>query len=1041
LQLNLLSGGAYTKNEGKESSQRPSWGGELMKSANSRQFKVSAMALSVAAALVTQQPVLAASAEVEEIQVTGTRIRNTDGMVTPTPVTSVTTAEIQNFDPGTSISEQLDNLPQFLNTQTAQRGGATLFGDAGGSYLNLRNMGKQRTLVLFDGSRIVPADRASSVNVDNFPTALIRSVDVVTGGASAAYGADALAGVVNFVLDREFQGLKTNVSTGVTEMGDGFNWSFNVAGGKQIGDRLNLIGSIEARQVDQIYRDGTDTENWDSYGFVINPNWVSLAATPNVPQRITAPRVHSATQSATGLINAPGFSLNRYTFSEDGRSVRPFVAGDIPARTGAGANGMQSGGPEADLAMRSFINGASGSEVVQRSGFGAIKYEISDSTEVFGQVMLGRTESNSNNRLGNLEMGQQYFVTAYIENPFLPDVVRNAMIASNRSSIEIQKIGQVRIDGRHNIADGRDDKNISQMWSASAGFDHSFDNDWNLRGSYQYGESKLTTAAYGMLRIDRLAMAIDAVRDPATGAVMCNVQRFNPTPQQLAASMQGRRVPTTMIQSNPNGTMAVDSPILNDNAIRDCVPINMFGLANATQAGADYVNTDKKGLRDLDQDFAELLLTGDLHEGWGPGALSFAAGLTYREQSFNQFSTPLAGERGAANAPEIGIRGMSVGTTGGNRSMHYFSATSWAAGAFDVWEWFGEVNVPTWESASGTQRLDTNFAFRQSEYSQTGRIDSWKIGAELQLLEDVRTRVTRSRDVREPTFGELFEAGGGGANINDPTSNTSYTITANSGGNPNLLPEFADTLTAGVVWAPTFAQWIEGFQISADWYEIDVKDRVGSLGAQRIVNDCFAGTTELCQYIFRGANNVIERVLNVNLNVAAAVTSGVDIEMRYDMEPDFFDSQTEQLNFRLFAGYLGENSIQATPGAINRDDVGSTLSPEWNATATLGYNVGPYGVRLVGRYMDIALNDVLWVEGRDVDDNTIASNTVANLILTYSGETANGGNWMTSFNITNVFDRDPPIIPTQSQRGGQQNISNQYDAFGRRYQLSLNYNF
>src|SRR5690606_26906559 len=227
---------------------------------------------------------------------------------------------------------------------------------------------------------------------------------------------------------------------------------------------------------------------------------------------------------------------------------------------------------------------------------------------------------------------------------------------------------------------------------------------------------------------------------------------------------------------------------------------------------ADYVLGDKKGWRDLDQHFAELLLTGELHEGWGAGPLSFAAGLTYREEWFNQFSTPIGGERSPANAPEIGIRGMSSGTTGGNRSMHYFSATSWATGEFDVWEWFGELNVPVWESGSGAQRFDTNFAFRQSDYSATGKIDSWKIGGEFQLMEGLRIRATKSRDVREPTFGEQFESGGGGANILDPVTGLSYTITQLSGGNPNLLPEEADTLTAGVVWTPAFADWIEGFQ-------------------------------------------------------------------------------------------------------------------------------------------------------------------------------------------------------------------------------------
>ncbi|MDR2212280.1 MAG: Plug domain-containing protein, partial [Pseudomonadales bacterium] len=134
--------------------------------------------------------------EVEEIQVTGSRIRQTDGMATPVPVTAITNDELQSFEPGATIAQQLDALPQFLSTQTSQRAAGTpLPGNQGGSFLNMRGLGNNRTLVLFDGSRVVPGDKFGSVNVDTLPTALIRSVDVVTGGASAAYGADALGGV------------------------------------------------------------------------------------------------------------------------------------------------------------------------------------------------------------------------------------------------------------------------------------------------------------------------------------------------------------------------------------------------------------------------------------------------------------------------------------------------------------------------------------------------------------------------------------------------------------------------------------------------------------------------------------------------------------------------------------------------------------------------------------------------------------------------------------------------------------------------------
>jgi outer membrane receptor protein involved in Fe transport len=537
---------------------------------------------------------------------------------------------------------------------------------------------------------------------------------------------------------------------------------------------------------------------------------------------------------------------------------------------------------------------------------------------------------------------------------------------------------------------------------------------------------------------------MDAVRDPATGAIMCNIQRVNPTDAQLQAAVAGRSVATTRIGEFPNGVMVPDSVLVTPReSIRDCVPMNVFGHGNVTQEAADYVVSDKKGIRDLDQDFAELLLTGEAYEGWGAGPVTFAAGLTYREEWFNQYTRPIDFERSTMNAPTVGVRGISDGITGGNRSIHQFSATSWATGSFDVWEWFSEANVPVWESGSGGQRLDTTWAFRQSDYSHSGKVDSWKMGAEFQVMEDLRLRVTKSRDVREPTFGEQFESTGGGANITDPVTGTSYTITQLAGGNPNLKPEEADTMTAGVVWAPTFADWIDGFQISADWYEIDVKGRVGSLGGQRILDECAAGAADRCALVTRSAvTGQVERVLNVNLNVAGSLTEGVDIEARYTLEPDFLSELDESLNFRLFAGKLIENSTTTT---IYRDELGSLTNPEWTATAIGTYNFGDYGVSLVGRYYDSTIlgqfGGALWRAGYEVDDNTVASQTVANLVLSYRGETSNGGDWVASFNINNLFDREAPIIPSENQRGGQQGINNVFDAYGRRYQLTLNYNF
>jgi iron complex outermembrane receptor protein len=1008
-----------------------------------KKLLVSAIMAAVSSSTVHAQQQQGADSQIEEVTITGSRIRATSGMTTPTPVTAMTIGELQNFEPGSTVSEQLDSLPQFFQTQTAQRGGATLFGDASGSYLNLRGMGKQRTLVLFDGSRVVPADRASSVNVDNFPTGLIRTVDVVTGGASAAYGADALAGVVNFVLDREFEGLKINAGTGVTEFGDGANWNFSIAGGKQIGDRLNVIGSIDARKIDEIYRQPHDMKNFESWGFVTNPAW-SPGAPAGVPRQITAPNVHSTVYTPAGLIDAPGSALNRYTFTGDGMNVRPFVRSSLSNIGGAGATNTQSGGIEGDISALAFDGGPSGNAVDQFSSFGAVKYDFSDSFSMFGQVMTGRTLSESTGRRGNPHLQTNTWAgTVFIDNPYLPASVRNTMVAEGRSSFRIHKLGQLRGPGINNYYDNRRNEDISQMVSGTLGFDLAFDNGWDLRGSYQRGVSKVRTASFNLQRTDRFFLAMDAVRHPVTGAIMCNVTLQAPTPAQLAAAMQGVPVSTT----TPPLTTFVNSPV-GPGSIENCVPVNIFGHGNASQEAIEYMADDKQARRRLGQHFAELLLTGELYEGFGAGPVSFASGLTYRKENFYQFAfeagQDVPFERGMVNIPQLGIRGIPNGFAGGGAlELNQFSGTGQASGGFDVWEVFGELNVPIWESASGEQRLGSTLAYRSSDYSLTGRVNSWKLGLDFSLFEDLRMRATKSRDVREPSLAEQFEIGGGGGSVNDPLFNGAFfAITSLNASNPGLRPEIADTLTAGFVYQPSFAEWVDGLQFSVDWYEIDVAGAVGQLGPQRILDGCFFDKTpELCALVFRNADTgIIDRIMNQRLNIAAAKTSGVDFEFQYQMEPDFFQGEAETLTFRGLAGYLIENSDTPFQGT-KRDAVGGLNRPEWTGVLTANYQVGPYGVRLQQQYFDRTMINVLWVEGVDVDDNWTASQSITNFGLSYSGESSGGGNWVASLNINNLLDREAPVVPSISQRGGFQTVSNNYDVYGRRYQLSLNMDF
>jgi outer membrane receptor protein involved in Fe transport len=1014
-----------------------------------------ALVLSVAAAASLWSVGANAQQPLEEIQVTGTRIRATDGMVMPTPVTAVTTQELQSFQPGSTVAEQLNTLPQFFGNGSSQRGGPALFGDAGGSYLNMRNLGNNRTLVLFDGSRVVPADKRGTVNVDTLPTALMRTVDVVTGGASAAYGADALGGVTNFVLDREFEGLKAEIGTGINEFGDGFRWDMSLAGGKQIGESTHVIGSVSARHINELTRtaDDLDSDWYQRWGWVTNPEW-KPGAPVGVPQRLSVPNVCSNDHSPTGVIWARNgntsipFAMNGMTFTQDGSDVRRFIQGDysVPANA-PGATKSMAGGPECGIASQAFNTNVTGAEVVQRTGFAAIKHDFSDNFSMFAQALVGRSESNSTRDRGNASLQDTWYATIYRENAFLPQSVQQAMDDAGITSFQLHKLGA--FEGANEPGVGSENRGVFTTVSWSVGFDYVLPNDWDLHGSWQSGESHKRTGVFDEIRVDRMFLAMDAVRDPNTGAIVCNVQLYNPTPAQLQAAVPGRLespggAPGGTKQ--PLSTNPLLSPIGLDNTVRDCVPWNVFGNGNASEAALDYLTTPKMGDSTVNQDFAEILLTGDLFEGWA-GTINFAAGLTYRDQDFEEQAVPreidVLGP--PLNAPQIGIRGIPAGYTGGSANLHQFSTVPDVAGQYDVWEYFGELNVPVFVRDGGPQRLDGSLAFRSSDYSSIGRVDSWKLGLEFQLLEDLRVRATKSRDVREASFAERFDFQGGGGTVNDPRDNgTSTQITTVSGGNPNLKPEVADTLVAGVVYEPS---WFDGLRLSTDWYNIEIRDAISTLGVQRIVDECeINGNAALCLMFERDpTTGFIGRVFNTFVNVAQAKVEGIDFEGSYTMEPNFFADQEESLRLRVLAGYIMERSD--TPlGGQPLDQAGWIGTPDLTGVGTLTYGIGPYSIQLQQRHIARTENrntgaSSSWVYGRDIDTLDVPSGNFTNLQLAYSGDTQSGGEWRVAFNVTNLFDRTPPIVASYGTRGGAQTVPQNYDEFGRRYQISLNMNF
>jgi hypothetical protein len=489
------------------------------------------------------------------------------------------------------------------------------------------------------------------------------------------------------------------------------------------------------------------------------------------------------------------------------------------------------------------------------------------------------------------------------------------------------------------------------------------------------------------------------------------------------------------------------SPIGLDNAVSECVPYNAMGAGNMSQAAWDYIHKSSKTNDSwVKQDFAEVLLQGEAFgDGWGYGPLSFATGLTWREQSFHDEYPDVAIDvlGPPINVPSLGIRGIATAYAGGTPNLHHFSTISLLDGKYDVSEWFGELNMPFWASGDGDRSLGASLAARRSDYSSSGAQDSWKYGLEWQAFRDLRFRATRSRDVREASFSERFDVQTGGTLVNDPvTGMMNVNVSFFRGGNPNLRPEEADTSVFGFVYEPSYA---EGLRMSVDWYEIDISGAVDSITEQQIVNQCFAsGAPEICALINRDSNNIIVGVGAPFLNLSTSFAEGIDFEVAYVRELNLFDNRPETLSFRVLGGKLLERFDQP-PGGVPIDQIGNSAlnRPEISANATLRYAVGPWSATWQQRYISDQLINSTWVEGVDVDNNTIPSYSFTNLLFRYVRDSTRAGKaWSAGLAINNAFDKHPPIIPGSFNRVGSQIGSGLgYDEFGRRIQLTMDMSF
>ncbi|HEX6993381.1 MAG TPA: TonB-dependent receptor [Gammaproteobacteria bacterium] len=860
------------------------------------------------------------SGAIEEVQVTGTRIQ-ASGMTTPTPVTSVTAEELFTLAPGTMM-DALNQLPQFLGNDTPESV-AGWTGSAGQSLLNLRGIGAVRTLVLLDGRRVVPSTRRGTTDISVFPQALVRRTEVVTGGASAAYGSDAVSGVVNFVLDTEYEGFEGRVQGGMTDRSDNENVLASIAGGTSVGERGHIIMSAEYYKAKEV-RWGPGNHDSGSRDW-LEENWgIILIPDPNGPDRHIVPNVRSRTATFGGLItDGP---LAGIQFNDAGQPVR-FFDGTL-----INSNGTLQQGGSGDVNHSTLMP-----EQTRNTAFVHYKHELGESKEWYVQGLYGNSTVEYDKEPHHFSQGYPGNIEIFADNAFLPDVIRQRMIDEGIDSFTFAKT-HTRDEGlpARVITDNR-------TTSFTTGFKGDFLDDWSFDVYYQWGRNKQDMTHKNNLRTDRYFRAIDSVIHPETGEIVCMSTLTNP----------------------------------NDG----CIPFNPFGVHQNSLDAWQYVTGTQHQIQILRQDFFEGSVSGTPLDNWA-GPVSFAAGASYRKDDLEQFGRPAELTQGAVNPDpvDVGYRPESLPRFYHGSGLFAYGTIPLVDGSYDVWEVFGESIVPLVADRGLARSLDLNAAIRYADYEGSGGVLAWKGGLDWQITDSVRLRLTRSRDVRAATLSERYAQTPRGATVTDPflPGEPRYSIRSVEGGNPTVEPEEADTVTFGIVYQP---EALDGLNLSADYYDIKLNGAIDLLGVQEIMDQCFAGATSLCDRITReaGPGTDVIQIDNTYLNIAESRTRGVDLEATYSFPLG--------LRLRTLVSYIAEASITNPGAPKLDRAGQSDIAPEWNALASISYDHGPFSFTWTQRYIGSGVRDVDWVTGVDIDDNRVPARMYTNLRASYNADT------------------------------------------------------
>lgn len=934
----------------------------------SNAIRVALLATSSAALLASSFVYAEEEQQIERIEVTGSKIKRI-GELSPTPVTVITGADMMNMGI-TNVADILNNLPSSTVGLSPETTNNTIFA-SGLNQTNLRGLGSDRTLVLVNGRRFVAGSSGSSaVDLNTIPTAMVSRIEVITGGASAVYGSDAIAGVINIITRKDVQGVELDVSHVQPEQSGGEESQFSLtAGGDFLDNKLSTVFNFTYAQQQELRPTDRD--------FLDNP--VSSISNPDTSDGATARIPYYGRKPLSWLNEAGTFFANddqQYTFDKNG-NMQIFNYGE-GLIDGPGTNGNYCG-PSCegyDPVDYGFIRTPLDRKVFTLN----TDYAINDDHKIFTEITYVDYQSNG-------ESTPVFHTSNSIQadNAFLPEDTQKLMTDTGMSGFNLY-----RMDREFGSRTYNQDRETLRLLFGVEGI---INDDWDYSFHAQRGQLDETTVWGGEIWGDRYNQAKDAIF-ATDGSIVCR-----DTDAQAAG----------------------------------CVPLNLFGENQASQEAIDWVSTSAGQTAETIQTTVGLVVTGALFE-LPAGYVSAAFSADYRK------------EESETKPDQALIDGTIFGNTANPMK-----------GEYDVTEFAAEFSIPLLQDVFLAKDLGIDLAYRWMDYSTAGSDDAWKIGLNWAPIEDLRFRLTKSKSVRAPNIGELFDPGGqtfeSFTDVCDlinvelgPDSNRKNNCQAaglgngwnpsadwyqgnrpgTNSGNADLKAETSNDYTIGAVYTPNY---IEGLSFTVDYWSFEISDAIEYIEVGTAVRYCYDSESldnVYCDRFTRDAatGNIVDYVQSP-VNSATFEVKGLDIEAQYDIPTDNFGD----FRVHVLATYLEQWETNPTGFADDLQvEVGEYTDPRWKAMFSLGWQYDALSLEARSDYRHSAVADNEW-KSENNNYNDIPSHTVWDFTGSYDFTDS----LAVRFGVKNVFDKAPPRNPYVYDGDGY------YDTTGRAFFLGANY--